>query len=129
MLALIVSAGALAFVVLFNLANININERMRELATLKVLGFYDGELSAYVYRENTVSAVLGIAAGLLLGVFLSRFVITTAEVDAVMFAPDIPLYCFVFAALLTVVFAVFVNLILHFRLKKIDMAASLKAIE
>ncbi len=128
-LALIVSAGALAFVVLFNLANININERMRELATLKVLGFYDGELSAYVYRENTVSAVLGIAAGLLLGVFLSRFVITTAEVDAVMFAPDIPLYCFVFAALLTVVFAVFVNLILHFRLKKIDMAASLKAIE
>lgn len=128
-LAIIVAAGALAFVVLFNLANININERMRELATLKVLGFYDGELSAYVYRENTVSAVLGIAAGLLLGVFLSRFVITTAEVDAVMFAPDIPLYCFVFAALLTVVFAVFVNLILHFRLKKIDMAASLKAIE
>ncbi len=128
-LALIVSAGALAFVVLFNLANININERMRELATIKVLGFYDGELSAYVYRENIVSAVMGIAAGLLLGVFLSRFVITTAEVDAVMFAPDIPLYCFVFAALLTAVFAAFVNIILHFRLKKIDMAASLKAIE
>lgn len=128
-LALIVSAGALAFVVLFNLANININERMRELATIKVLGFYDGELSAYVYRENTVSAVLGIAAGLILGIFFSRFVITTAEVDAVMFAPDIPLYCFVFAALLTAVFAVSVNLILHFRLKKIDMAASLKAIE
>lgn len=128
-LAIIVAAGALAFVVLFNLANININERMRELATLKVLGFYDGELSAYVYRENTVSAVLGIASGLFLGIFLSRFVITTAEVDAVMFAPDIPLYCFVFAALLTAVFTVFVNLILHFRLKKIDMAASLKAIE
>lgn len=128
-LALIVSAGALAFVVLFNLANININERMRELATIKVLGFFDGEVSAYIYRENIVSAVLGTVLGLVLGIFLSDFVISTAEVDAVMFAPDIPAYCFVYAALMTAVFAVAVNVILHFRLKKIDMAASLKAIE
>ncbi len=96
---------------------------------IKVLGFFDGEVSAYIYRENIVSAVLGTVLGLVLGIFLSDFVISTAEVDAVMFAPDIPAYCFVYAALMTAVFAVAVNVILHFRLKKIDMAASLKAIE
>lgn len=125
----IVAAGALAFVVLFNLSNININERVRELATIKVLGFYDGEVAAYVYRENVLLTLMGTAAGLIMGIFLERFVVHTAEVDSVMFAPEIPLYCFLAAAALTVLFAVLVNITLYFRLKKIDMATSLKAIE
>lgn len=128
-IVIIIAAAALAFVVLYNLANINVNERMRELATIKVLGFYDGEVSAYIYRENTVSALLGTGIGLILGIFLERFVIQTAEVDMVMFSPDLPPYCFVCAAGLTLLFTVIVNLTLHFRLKKIDMAASMKAIE
>lgn len=127
--AIIVSAGALAFVVLFNLSNINVNERIHELATIKVLGFFDGEVAAYIYRENTISAMLGMAVGLILGVFLERFVVKTAEVDAVMFAQEIPFYCFVAAGAMTLMFAVIVNIYLYFRLKKIDMAASLKAIE
>lgn len=128
-LAIIVSAGALAFVVLFNLSNININERVRELATIKVLGFYDGEVAAYIYRENIISTLMGTAAGLVLGIFLEKFVIKTAEVDAVMFAVGIPFFCFLAAAAITLFFAFLVNLTLYFRLKKIDMATSLKAIE
>lgn len=126
---IIVFAAALSFVILLNLANITVNERERELATIKVLGFYDGEVSAYVYRENVISTLIGIACGLVLGVFLEGFVIRTAEVDAVMFSPDIPVYAFVLAALLMILFAVIVNIILHFKLKKIDMAVSMKAIE
>lgn len=125
----IVCAGALAFVVMFNLTNINVNERLHELATIKVLGFYDGEVAAYIYRENTISALMGMIAGLIFGVFFEGFVRHTCEVDSVMFAPDIPAYCFLAAAALTIVFAVFVNIMLYFRLKKIDMAASLKSVE
>lgn len=127
--AIIVSAGALAFVVLFNLSNINVNERVRELATIKVLGFFDGEVAAYIYRENVLSTLMGTAAGLVLGIFLEKFVVKTAEVDAVMFAPGIPGYCFLAAAAITLFFALLVNLTLYFRLKNIDMATSLKAIE
>ncbi len=127
--AIIVCAGALAFVVLFNLSNINVNERIRELATIKVLGFYDGEVAAYIYRENIVSTIMGTAAGLVMGIFLEKFVVKTAEVDAVMFAPGIPAYCFLAAAAMSVFFSLLVNLTLYFRLKKIDMATSLKAIE
>ena len=127
--AIIVSAGALAFVVLFNLSNINVNERVRELATIKVLGFFDGEVAAYIYRENILSTLMGTGAGLILGVFLEKFVVKTAEVDAVMFAPGIKFYCFIAAAAITLFFALLVNITLYFRLKKIDMAASLKAIE
>lgn len=123
------SSGALAFVVLYNLSNININERMRELATIKVLGFYDGEVASYIYRENTVSSFFGMLLGLFAGVFLTRFVVQTAEVDVVMFCPDIPVHCFIFAALLTVLFTLAVNGMLYFRLKNIDMAGSMKAIE
>lgn len=127
--AIIVSAGALAFVVLFNLSNINVNERIRELATIKVLGFYDGEVAAYIYRENVLSTIMGTGAGLILGIFLEKFVVQTAEVDAVMFAPGIPAYCFLAAAAISVFFSILVNITLYFRLKKIDMATSLKAIE
>ncbi|MDE6595760.1 MAG: ABC transporter permease, partial [Oscillospiraceae bacterium] len=127
--AIIASAGALAFVVLFNLSNINVNERIRELATIKVLGFFDGEVAAYIYRENILSTIMGTGAGLIMGIFLEKFVVQTAEVDAVMFAPGIAVYCFFAAAAISVFFSVLVNITLYFRLKKIDMATSLKAIE
>lgn len=128
-LVIIGSSGALAFVVLYNLSNINITERMRELATIKVLGFYDGEVASYIYRENVVSAVLGMLLGLFGGIFLNRFVVQTAEVDIVMFCPDIPLHSFIYAAALTLLFTAAVNGMLYFKLKKIDMASSMKAIE
>ncbi len=123
------SSGALAFVVLYNLSNISITERMRELATIKVLGFYDSEVAAYIYRENIISSFLGIIAGLFGGIFLTRFVVQTAEVDVVMFCPDIPLHCFLCAAALTAAFTALVNGLLYFKLKGIDMAGSMKAIE
>lgn len=126
---IIVCAGALAFVVMFNLTNINVNERIHELATIKVLGFFDSEVAAYIYRENLISAFLGMVFGLVGGIFFEKYVIKTCEVEVVMFAPDIPAYCFFAAAALTVVFALFVNVMLYFRLKKIDMAASLKSVE
>lgn len=128
-IVLILFAAALSFVILFNLANININERTRELATIKVLGFFDGEVGAYIYRENTVSALIGIASGLVLGIFFERFVVKTAEVNEVMFSPDIPWFCFVLAAVFMAVFTIIVNVFLYFKLKKIDMASSMKAIE
>ena len=125
----ILSAAALAMVVLYNLSNINITERRRELATIRVLGFYDREVTAYITRENTVSSILGMGLGLIGGIFLERFVVHTAEVDLVMFAPDMTWDCFVFAGLLTLVFAEAVNFFLHFKLKKIDMVESLKSVE
>ena len=125
----IVFAGLLALAVLYNLAYINILERQRELATVKVLGFYDKEVYAYVLRENILSSVLGIAAGLFAGIFLCRYVVKTAEVDVVMFAPDIPWYCFVLAACVTLVFTLIVNLLLRRKLRAIDMAGSIKAVE
>ncbi len=128
-LVIIGSSGALAFVVLYNLSNINITERMRELATIKVLGFYDGEVASYIYRENVVSAILGMLLGLFGGIFLNRFVVQTAEVDIVMFCPDIPLHSFIYAAALTLLFTAAVNGMLYFKLKRIDMASSMKAIE
>ncbi len=126
---LIVSAGMLAFVVLYNLNNINITERKRELATLKVLGFYDGEVSAYVFRENVLLTLIGAAFGAVLGIFLHRFVIVTVEVDAAMFGRTIYWPSFLYSVLFTVGFSAFVNLTMHFKLKKIDMVESLKSVE
>ena len=128
-LVLIISAGALALVVLYNLTNINVNERIRELATIKVLGFYDKEVSSYIYRENNISALIGILFGLVGGIFLHHFVVQTAEIDFLMFAPEVDWFSFVASALLTAAFTLIVNCILHFRLKKIDMVESLKSIE
>ena len=128
-LVLIFSAGALAFVVLYNLTNINITERKRELATIKVLGFFNIELSKYIYRENIISTLLGVILGLIIGVPFDRFVVSTAEVDAVMFTPSIDLMSFLYAIALTLVFAAIVNFILYGKLKKIDMVESLKSIE
>ena len=128
-LVLIMSAGLLAFIVMYNLVNINVTERIRELATIKVLGFYDKEVSAYIYRENNISAVIGMLAGLVGGIFLEKFVIRTAEVDIVMFAPEIPWTAFLYAGALTMAFTFIVNFVLHFKLKKIDMVESMKSIE
>ena len=128
-LVLIMSAGLLAFIVMYNLVNINVTERIRELATIKVLGFYDKEVSAYIYRENNISAVIGMLAGLVGGIFLEKFVIQTAEVDIVMFAPEIPWTAFLYAGALTMAFTFIVNFVLHFKLKKINMVESMKSIE
>ena len=126
---LIISAGLLAFVVLYNLNNINITERKRELATIKVLGFYDNEVSAYVYRENILLTLIGTIAGVLLGSLLHRYVIATVEIDSVMFTRIIENISFVYSALLTFGFSVFVNVVMYFKLKKIDMVESLKSVE
>ena len=126
---LIVSAGALAFVVLYNLNNINISERKRELATIKVLGFYDMETAEYVYRENIILTIIGILLGVVLGFFLHRYVVITAELDMMMMGREVRVVSYFYAALLTIAFAMFVNFVLYFKLKKIDMVESLKSVE
>lgn len=126
---LIIAAGALAFVVLYNLNNINVNERIRELATLKVLGFYDGEVSAYIYRENIILTLLGTVIGLLLGIPVQRLIVNVIDIDTVTFGTQLDFTSFIFSAALTIVFAVLVNLIMHFNLKHIKMVESLKSVE
>ncbi|MGL6198541.1 MAG: FtsX-like permease family protein [Lachnospiraceae bacterium] len=126
---LIISAGMLAFVVLYNLNNINITERRRELATIKVLGFYDGEVSAYVFRENILLTIIGVLVGLVLGKFLHQFVIVTVEIDSFMFGRVVKLASYIYSVLWTIGFSVCVNFIMYFKLKKIDMIESLKSVE
>ncbi len=126
---LIISAGLLAFVVLYNLNNINITERKRELATIKVLGFYDKEVSAYVLRENILLTIIGVVVGIALGSILHRFVIVTVEIDSVMFTRIIENISFVLSAALTCMFSFLVNAVMYFKLKKIDMVESLKSVE
>ena len=126
---IIVCAAALAFIVLYNLTNINITERLRELATLKVLGFYDRELSAYVYRENLFLTVFGILVGLVMGKFLHQWLILTVEIDRLMFGRTVRPISYLYAVLLTACFSVLVNLAAHRRLKRIDMVESLKTVE
>ena len=126
---LVISAGLLAFVVLFNLNHINITERRRELATLRVLGFYEEEVSRYVFRENVVLTVIGAGVGAGLGVLLHRFVIMTAEIDTMMFGRQIAGLSFVYSILLTFLFSGIVNVGMHVTLKKINMVESLKSVE
>lgn len=128
-IVLIVSAGMLAFVVLYNLNNINITERQRELATLKVLGFFDGEVSQYVLRENIILTIAGILFGAGFGILLHRYIIVTVEVDAVMFGRNIRPISFVYCAVITCIFSIIVNIFMHRKLKKIDMVESLKSVE
>ena len=116
-------------IVLYNLTNINITEREKELATIKVLGFYDGEVSAYIYRETALLTLIGTAAGLLLGMALHQFVIRTAEIDMIMFGRAVYWPSYVYSALLTILFSVLVNLVMHHKLKKISMVESMKAPE
>ena len=126
---MIVSAGLLAFVVLYNLNNINITERTRELATLKVLGFFDDELEKYVYRENIILTIFGGIIGIVLGIVLHMFVMKSVETDTMMFGRYISWYSYVFSILLTGIFSIFVNFLMSFRLKSIDMVESLKSVE
>lgn len=126
---IIVAAGALAYIVLYNLNNININERRRELATIKVLGFYNRELSSYIYRENIILMILGIIVGIFLGISLHDFVIKTVETDMLMFGRDIHWLSFVWSVMITVLFTVMVNVVTLFRLQRINMVESLKSVE
>ena len=126
---IILAAAALAMVVLFNLSNINITERQRELATIKLLGFYDGEVSAYVYRENIVLTVFGILLGCFMGHWLHIYLVRSTEIDLMMFGRQTAPSAYVYAAILTMLFSVAVNILAHFRMKKIDMVESLKSAE
>ena len=126
---IILAAAALAMVVLFNLSNINITERQRELATIKLLGFYDGEVSAYVYRENIVLTVFGILLGCFMGHWLHIYLVRSTEIDLMMFGRQTASSAYVYAAILTALFSLLVNVLAHFKMKKIDMVESLKSAE
>ena len=126
---LIVSAGLLAFVVLYSLANINISERIRELATIKVLGFYDREVYNYVTRETILLTLIGMAIGLFAGYFLNYFIIGTCEINMLRFSKIVHPISYLYALLITILFTVIVNIATYFALKKIDMIESLKSIE
>ena len=128
-IVLVVVAGMLSFVVLYNLNNINITERRRELATLKVLGFYDMEVAAYVYRENVLLTLLGTIVGCGFGKFLHYFTIKTVEIDTAMFGRQISFQSYLIGMALTIGFSVLVNVLMYFRLKRIDMVESLKSVE
>ncbi len=128
-IVLLVLACALAFVVLFNLTNINISERMRELATIKVLGFQSGELAMYIYREIAWVTLLGIGAGLIGGIFLDRFVISSVEIDLLKFPLIIEWPSFLLAVALSLAFAFFVNWVMYRKLTRINMVESLKNVE
>lgn len=127
MWVLIVSAGLLAFIVLYNLTNINVSERIRELSTIKVLGFYDGEVVRYVYRENILLTLMGIFFGLFLGKIEHGYILQTVELDMTMFSPDIQPLSYLYASLITLFFTLIVGVIMYFRLKRIDMIEALKA--
>ena len=126
---MIVCAAALAFVVLYNLTNINIAERIREIATFKVLGFYNRETSSFIYKENIILTLLGIAAGLGLGVLLTGFIVKTVEIDNVMFGREIYLTSYLYAAGLTMLFSLAVNAVMSFKIKAVNMVESLKSVE
>jgi putative ABC transport system permease protein len=128
-LVLIASAGVLAFVVIYNLTNININERRRELATIKLLGFYNKELAYYIYRENIILTIIGTAGGILLGKVLNNFVINSAETNVMLFVRDIQPIYFIYSAALTIFFSIIVNIAMYWRFDKIDMIESLKSAE
>ncbi len=126
---LIVSAGLLAFVVLYNLSNVNISERIRELATIKVLGFYDKEVYLYITRETIILTAIGLVLGLVAGYFLDFFILETCEINMLRFRKFVAPLSFVFAALITILFTIIVNIVTYFALKKIDMIESLKSVE
>ena len=128
-LLMIVSAGALAFVVLYNLSNVNISERIREIATIKVLGFYDKEVSAYIYRENVILTLIGAVVGLGLGVILHQFIMITVEVENMMFGRLINPLSYAAAFVLTIVMGTIVNLVMNKKLKKVEMVESLKSVD
>lgn len=128
-LIFVIAAGALALVVLYNLTNINVAERIRELSTIKVLGFYDGEVTMYIFRENLILTLLGIFFGCFLGNWLHRYILTTAETNNLMFSPGIHPVSYVYAALLTLAFSLLVMGIMHLKLKHINMLDALQSVD
>ena len=114
---------------MYNLNTINISERIRELATLKVLGFYDTEVSSYVFRENIILTIIGIVVGFFMGKGLHTTVINTVEPDMIMFGRDVFIQSYLYATLITIFFALIINFSMHYKLKKIDMSTSLKSVE
>lgn len=129
MLVIILSAGALAFVVLYNLNNINVSERIRELSTIKVLGFFDDEVTMYILRENIILTLLGVLTGGVLGRMLHAFIIRTSETDTMMMYPNIALSSYVISALITIFFSVVVMILMHIKLRKVNMIDALKSNE
>jgi putative ABC transport system permease protein len=123
------AAAALAFLVLFNLTNINVTERIRELATLKVLGFYDGETASYVYRENIILTLMGAMLGMLGGKWLHRWLIGTIEMEYMIFGHGLHARSYLYAIILTVIFSMSVNFFSYFYIRRIDMVESLKSVE
>ena len=126
---LIVSAGLLAFVVLYNLSNVNISERIRELATIKVLGFYDNEVYSYISRETVLLTLIGILLGIFGGYFLTNFIMSTCETDMLRFSKIIEPLSYVYSIGITIIFTLIVNIVTYFALKKINMIESLKSVE
>ncbi len=126
---LIVASAILAFIILYNLSNINISERKREISTLKVLGFYDEEVDAYITRENYFTTIIGIAIGLYFGLYLSHYIISTCEPQNIMFIRHIEIPSYIISGIISLVFTIIVNKITHYNLKKIDMVESLKSNE
>lgn len=128
-LIIIILSASLSFVVLYNLSNININERKREISTLKVLGFYDKEVDNYITKENTIFTIFGILLGLFAGYFLTKAVIITVEIEKARFLHHISLNSYIYTTIITTIFTIVVNIVTHFNLKKIDMIASLKSVD
>lgn len=129
MVVIIVAAGSLAFVVLYNLNNINVSERIRELSTIKVLGFFNNEVTMYISRENIILTLIGVITGSVLGNILHTFIINTAETDTMMMYPNISVNSYIFSALLTILFSVIVMILMHIKLKKVNMIDALKSNE
>lgn len=129
MIVIIVASGSLAFVVLYNLININVSERIREISTIKVLGFYDSEVAMYIFRENIILTILGILAGSFLGKILYVFLVSTAEMDNMMMIPTVDMIGYVISGLITMFFAILVMIMMHLKLKKVNMVDALKSIE
>ncbi|MGX4601071.1 FtsX-like permease family protein [Faecalimicrobium sp. JNUCC 81] len=128
-LIMTISAGALAFVVLYNLTNVNISERIREIATIKVLGFYDNEVSAYIYRENIILTVIGTITGLGIGKLLHQFIMVTVEIESMMFGRIIESSSYLIAMILTITLGLIVNLAMYYKLKNVEMVESLKSVD
>lgn len=129
MIVIIVAAGSLAFVVLYNLNNINVSERIRELSTIKVLGFFNKEVTMYISRENIILTLIGVITGSALGKILHTFIINTAETDTMMMYPNISIYTYIFSGLLTILFSVIVMVLMHIKLKRVNMIDALKSNE
>lgn len=129
MIVIIVASGSLAFVVLYNLININVSERIREISTIKVLGFYDSEVAMYIFRENIILTILGILAGSFLGKILYVFLVSTAEMDNMMMIPTVDMIGYIISGLITMFFAILVMIMMHLKLKKVNMVDALKSIE